>query len=225
MVAASNPHPLAVVTGGAGDLGSAIAAELRGAGYEVHAPGRDQLDVTSSASVSAFFAQLPRVDLVVHAAGICRDGLVLKMSDEDFARVLDASLHGAFRVCRAALKFMTRQRSGHLILISSFSAMSGPAGQTNYAAAKAGLIGLSQSLAREYGARNVRSNVILPGFMETKMTAGLPFATKRAALDAHVLGRFNTPAEVAAFVPFLDQKLPHTSGQVFNLDSRIHRWT
>ena len=95
------------------------------------------------------------------------------MSPDDFSAVLDVNLSGAFRVARAALKIMSRQRGGHIVFIGSFSALSGPAGQPNYAAAKAGLIGLTQSLAREYGARNIRVNCVLPGFLETRMTARL----------------------------------------------------
>ena len=221
----SHTRPVAVITGGAGDLAVIIASELQTAGYEVHAPGRDVLDVTSTSSVDAFFKDLPRVDLLIHSAGRCLDRSFARMEEGDFDQVLDVSLHGAFRVSRAALKHMSRKHGGHIVMIGSFSAWSGPPGQANYAAAKAGLVGLAQSLAEEYGPRNTRVNVIFPGFMDTRMTAGLSEDVRGAAQSAHALGRFNTPRQVAGFIRFIDQSMPHTSGQVFNLDSRIHRWT
>jgi 3-oxoacyl-[acyl-carrier protein] reductase len=110
-------------------------------------------------------------------------------------------------------------------MIGSFSALKGPVGQANYAAAKAGLIGLTQSLAQEYGSRNIRVNCVLPGFLETKMTAGLTPDVREKFHQSHALGHFNTTTQVADFISFLDQQLPHTSGQIFNLDSRIYRWT
>jgi 3-oxoacyl-[acyl-carrier protein] reductase len=218
-------RPVAVITGGAGDLAVEIAGVLRPAGYEVHAPGRDVLDVTCSNNVEAFFKALPRVDLLIHAAGICRDQPVLKMAKGDFDDVVDVSLTGAFRVSRAVLRGMSKRRGGHIVFIGSYSAWAGPPGQSNYAAAKAGLVAIALSLAKEYGPRNVRVNVVFPGFMDTKMTAALKAEVRDEAREAHCLGRFNTPSAVAEFIHFLDQRMPHTSGQVFNLDSRIHRWT
>jgi 3-oxoacyl-[acyl-carrier protein] reductase len=147
------------------------------------------------------------------------------MGAEDFSAVLDVNLSGAFRVARGALKRMSRQRVGHIVFIGSFSAFRGPAGQSNYAAAKAGLIALAQSLAREYGARNIRVNCVLPGFMETKMTSHLGDGLRAQFREEHMLGRFNTADEAARFVRFLHLEMPHTSGQVFSLDSRPHRWT
>lgn len=216
---------IALITGGEGTLASALHRELSTQGYEIHAPGKGLLDVTDTHSVGAYMAKLPRLDLLVCNAGLVADKTLARMEDEDFSRVLDVCLTGAFRTARAALKLMSKQKQGHIVFIGSFSALRGPVGQANYAAAKAGLFGLAESLAREYGGRNIRVNVVLPGFMETKMTAGLDDSTREAYRQTHALGRFNTGAETARFIAFLDQQLPHTSGQIFNLDSRIHRWS
>ncbi len=221
----SPPSRIALITGGEGDLAKAIAGALESAGYVVHAPSKRELDVTSSENVTRYISSLPRLDLLVHAAGLTRDELMVKMTETDFTHSLDVNLSGAFRVSRAALKIMSKQRQGHIVMIGSYSALKGPMGQANYSAAKAGLIGLTQSLAAEYGSRNIRVNCLLPGFLETKMTADLTSDMKEKFRLSHTLGRFNTTTEVARFVWFLDQQLPHTSGQVFNLDSRVHRWT
>lgn len=218
-------RPVALITGGAGDLAGAIRSELEASAVWVHAPARTELDVTSAASVARCLAELSRLDLVVCCAGLIVDRSLAAMSAEDFSAVLDVNLSGAFRVARAALKIMARQRGGHVVFIGSFSAFSGPAGQANYAAAKAGLIGLAQSLAREYGARGIRVNCVLPGFLETKMTAHLGGELRARFRGAHTLGRFNTGAETARFIRFLHLEMPHTSAQVFSLDSRPHRWT
>jgi NAD(P)-dependent dehydrogenase (short-subunit alcohol dehydrogenase family) len=215
----------ALVTGGEGGLGQAIAAALSAQGYAVHAPGRKELDVSDHAAITSWFGGHESVDLVVHCAGVLRDRRFPNMEEEDFGTVLDVNLKGAFQVSQAALKSMARKRSGHLIFIGSNSARWGNAGQANYAAAKAGIIGLTHSLAKEYGSRNIRVNCILPGLLETKMTAHLPDEIKQSVRDAHALRRFNTCEAVARFVAFLDRDLPHTSGQVFQLDSRVNRWT
>jgi NAD(P)-dependent dehydrogenase (short-subunit alcohol dehydrogenase family) len=130
-------------------------------------------------------------------------------------------LKGAFLCAREAAKGMAKRRAGHIVFISSFSAVHPPAGQANYAASKAALIGMMKSMAQELGERNVRVNVILPGFLETSMTDGLSEELKQASLDQHTLGRLNTPEMAAGFVAFLHRKMPNTSGQVFNLDSRV----
>ena len=222
----STAPPVALITGGAGDLAMAVKAELERQGWQVHAPDRLELDVTDKASVERAFAPLPQLDLLIYAAGITRDALMLKMSEEDFSQVLEVNLKGAFLCSQAALKIMLRQRRGHLVLIGSFSALDGPAGQANYAAAKAGLIGLTQSLAAEYGPRGIRANCVLPGFLDTKMTRHLlqDEAHARHILATHALGRLNTVQDAARFIAFLDS-LPHVSGQVFQLDSRLHAWT
>jgi len=212
-----------LISGGAGGLAQAIAAELAHHDCVAHAPARAELDVTNTASITAAFAKLERLDLLVCNAGITADQSMLSMTEAAFDEVLRTNLTGAFRCARAAIKMMSRQRVGHIVFIGSFSALSGPAGQANYAAAKAGLIGLAQSLAKEYGARNIRVNCILPGFMETKMTEHLGEEVRAKFLEAHALGRFNTTEAAARFIRFLHLEMPHTSGQVFNLDSRVHR--
>jgi 3-oxoacyl-[acyl-carrier protein] reductase len=213
----------ALITGGEGDLAQHIRAELESAGWDVLAPGHDELDVLQP---KAFFAQIDRLDLLINNAGIFRDASLLKMSEEDFDAVLDVNLKGAFLCTQAALKLMSRQREGHIINIGSYSALSGPAGQANYAAAKAGLIALTQSTAKEYGSRNIRANCLLPGFLETKMTRHLleDAKWKESLLSQHTLGRLNTPQDAARFILML-HAMPAVSGQVFQLDSRIHRWT
>lgn len=214
-----------VITGGAGGLGRALKAEFESAGWRVFAPGREELDVTDSARVARWFDQVPALDLLIHNAGTIEDRLMLQMTAEAFDRVLEVNLGGAFRCCRAAIKRMAKQRHGHVIHVGSFSALSGPAGQANYAAAKAGLIGLTQSLAMEYGARNVRVNCVLPGLLETRMTRKLleNDEARASAIHAHALRRFNTVADAARFMRFL-HTMEHVSGQVFQLDSRISRW-
>ncbi len=223
----SESTPLtAVITGGEGDLAHAISAELRQAGFEVLAPGRNALDVTSADSVRAFFAGVKKLDLLVNNAGVCQDVSVAKMSETEFDHVVDVNLKGAFLVSQATVKLMSKQRHGHIVNIGSYSALSGPAGQANYAAAKAGLIGFTQSIAKEYGARNIRANCVLPGFLETKMTRPLleDAAWRESLMSQHTLGRLNTAQDVARFIAFL-HSLDNVSGQVFQLDSRVRRWT
>lgn len=220
-----SPPRIAVITGGAGDLAQAIATELRQAGFEVLTPGRDALDVTSADSVRAFFAGVKRLDLLVNNAGVCRDVSVAKMTEADFDHVVDVNLKGAFLVAQSAVKLMSKQRHGHLVNIGSYSALSGPAGQANYAAAKAGLIGFTQSVAKEYGAGNIRANCVLPGFLETKMTRHLleDAAWRESLMSQHTLGRLNTAQDVARFIDFL-HSMENVSGQVFQLDSRVRPW-
>ena len=212
----------ALITGGQGDLAQSIRAELESAGWEVLSPGREELDVLSP---KTYFAQLDRLDLLVNNAGLLHDAPMSKMTAEEFDSVLDVNLKGAFLCTQAALKLMCRQREGHIVNIGSYSALSGPAGQSNYAAAKAGLIALTQSTACEYGARNIRANCILPGFLDTKMTRHLlqDAAFQEQLLAQHTLGRLNTAQDAARFILAL-QAMPNISGQVFQLDSRVRRW-
>ena len=211
-----------VISGGEGDLARALCHEF--SRDTVHAPGRKEMDVRDEARVDAYFSQLERVDVLVVNAGLTRDGALASLSAGDFDEVVNANLRGAFLCARAAIKPMVKQRSGHIILIGSRAAKTGTRGQSIYAAAKAGLVGFGQSLAKEYGARNVRCNIVLPGFLETKMTAGLPDKRREEVRAEHVLDRFNTPANAARAIAFL-ARLDHVSGQVFTLDSRMDRWT
>jgi NAD(P)-dependent dehydrogenase (short-subunit alcohol dehydrogenase family) len=213
-----------LISGGQGDLASALRLEFERAGDHVDAPGRKEMDVREEAAVESYFNRLERLDVVIASAGIVRDGTLTGLSDEAFGEVVDTNLRGAFFCARAALKLMLRQRSGHIIFIGSRSARTGPRGQTAYAASKAGLVGLAQSLAREYGARDIRANVVLPGFLETRLTRVLPAARREEIRADHALGRFNTPENAARFIAFL-ARLENVSGQVFTLDSRIDRWT
>lgn len=225
MTPAATEKPVVLITGGEGDLARAIRGEFEARDCAALAPGRRELDVSDAASIEAFFAGIAKLDLVVHTAGVLRDHRFANLTEEEFDTVLDVNLKGAFRVSDFALRLMAKQRRGHIVFIGSNSARWGNVGQANYAAAKAGLIGLTHSLAKEYGSRNIRVNCILPGLLETKMTAHLSPEILDAVRSAHALRRFNTCVEAAKFIAFLHHDLPHTSGQLFQLDSRVNRWT
>jgi len=211
-----------LISGGEGDLARALEQEFTG--DTVLAPGRKAMDVRDEAQVERYFSQLKRIDVLIANAGLTRDGALTGLSAEDFNEVVDSNLRGAFLCARAAIKLMIKQRSGHIILIGSRSARFGTRGQSVYAAAKAGMVGFGQSLAKEYGPRNIRCNIALPGFLETKMTASLSDERRETVRGEHALGRFNTAENAARFIAFLS-RLDHVSGQVFTLDSRIDRWT
>tara|TARA_R110002096_G_scaffold54517_15_gene140625 strand:- start:9990 stop:10643 length:654 start_codon:yes stop_codon:yes gene_type:complete len=213
--------PVALITGGEGDLAQAISRQLDSSGWQVLAPGHRELDVSSRDSVRAYFDQQigGRIDLLVNNAGITQDRAFLKLSESNWDEVVDTNLKGAFLCSQTALRLMQKQRDGHIINIGSYSAINPPLGQANYASAKAGLFGLTKSLAKEVGKRNIRINCLLPGFLETKMTTGLPEKVIQQARENHALGRFNTCEEVARFVGFL-ASTENVSGQVFQLDSR-----
>lgn len=212
--------PLVLVTGGSGDLAAALVAEFQSVGAEVLHPGRDELDVLSADSVAAWFERLDRLDVLVNNAGVTGDRIFAKLGEAEWQTVLDTNLKGAFLCARAAARLMMKQRSGHLVQIGSWSALRPPVGQAAYAASKAGLIGLTKSLAKELGPRNIRANCVLPGFLETRMTASLPEEVRSATLARHALGRFNTVGDAARFVRLLTS-FDHISGQVFQLDSRM----
>jgi 3-oxoacyl-[acyl-carrier protein] reductase len=206
-----------LVTGGNRGIGQAVAEAFVAAGDRVAVTARSgsgpagtltvHCDVTDTAAVDAAFdrieAELGPVTVCVANAGITRDGLVLRMSDADFAEVLDTNLAGAFRVARRAARGMARARTGRLIFISSVVGLLGSAGQANYAASKAGLVGLARSLARELGPRGVTANVVAPGFVDTDMTAALDEERRAEIVKAVPLGRYATPDEIAAVVTFL----------------------
>jgi 3-oxoacyl-[acyl-carrier protein] reductase len=165
-----------------------------------------------------------RIDILINNAGLTLDAPLAQMTGEQWDRVLEVNLRGAFLCSKAAARQMIRQRDGHIINISSHGARRGPRGQANYAAAKAGLIGLTQSLAKELGSRNVRVNAIFPGVMLTNMTANLSPEALDEFAKANALGRINSVEEVAHFIAFL-AFTQNISGQVFALDSRIAPWT
>jgi len=210
-----------LVTGGGGELARAVAERFRAAGWLVDAPGRPALDVADPAAAEAWLAGHETPDLLLCAAGSTHDRLLARMGESDWDLTMADNLTGAARCARAALPGMARRGAGHVVFVSSWSAMHPPAGQAAYAAAKAGLLGLMRSLAKEAGPAGIRVNAVLPGFLETPMTRGLSQERVEAVRAAHVLGRFNEPARVAEFLYFLETELPHSSGQVFQLDSRI----
>lgn len=203
---------------GAQHVIDALAAESSAAEHEIFVA-----DISDSAAAERMVAEVleryGRLDVVVNNAGITRDALAVRMSDEDWQAVIDTNLSGAFYVSRAAAKPMMRQRSGSIVMISSVVGLVGNAGQANYAAAKAGLLGLTRSLARELAPRGVRVNAVAPGFITTDMTAGLPDAVKDAALANIALKRFGEPEDVANAVAFLaSDAARYITGQVIAVD-------
>ena len=230
-----------LITGASGGLGRALVAEFLAQGWGVAAGYHSEnvhqagdfllplpLDVTSREAVQSGVAQVlsrwPRLDFLINNAGNTADNLSWQLTDEDWQRVLDVHLKGAFLCAQAALRPMLKQRDGHILNLASFSARTGNRGQANYAAAKAALIGLTASLAKEVGSRNVRVNALLPGVLPTPMTAGLTPKQLEAFAEANALGRLNELGEVARFAAFL-AGTRNISGQCFQLDSRIARWT
>jgi 3-oxoacyl-[acyl-carrier protein] reductase len=206
-----------LVTGGNRGIGLAIARRLAADGDSVAVTSRSgdpveglevvRCEVREPASVDEAFAAVEAahgpVEVLVANAGVTRDQLLALMSEDDFGVVLDTNLAGAYRVAKRAVRGMMRMRRGRLIFISSVVGLYGSAGQANYAASKAGLVGLARSLARELGSRGITANVVAPGFVDSDMTAGLPEQRKAAILAAVPLGRYASADEVAAAVAFL----------------------
>ncbi|MDH4160153.1 MAG: 3-oxoacyl-ACP reductase FabG [Actinomycetota bacterium] len=225
-----------LVTGGNRGIGLAIARRLAAAGDAVAVTYRSgeppeglfavRADVTDEASVMAAFDAVEEhqgpVEVLVANAGITRDTLVLRMSEDDFSSVLDTNLTGAFRVARRAAKGMLRLRRGRLIFISSVVGLSGSAGQANYAASKAGLVGLARSLARELGSRGITANVVAPGFVATDMTAELTEERQAEIVGQVPLGRYAQPDEVAGVVSFLaGEDAAYVTGAVVPVDGGL----
>lgn len=173
----------------------------------------------SPSSVDTYFESIDRVDVLINNAGITRDGLFVRLTPENWHDVINANLKGAHLCSQAAALRMMGQRDGHIINLGSYSSLRPPLGQTAYAAAKAGLIGLTKSYAKELGTSNIRVNCVLPGFLETRMTADVKEEARAAALERHVLKRFNSTEEASRFIHFLTTT-ENISGQVFQLDSR-----
>lgn len=217
----TNTNGKAVITGAKGGLGKTLTTKLQEQGIHTIALGRENLDVTSPESVKSAFNKAGDIDLLICSAGLTIDQPLIKMTECEWAQVMEVNLKGTFLCAREAARGMAKRRNGHIIFISSFSALHPPVGQVNYSSSKAALLGMMKSMAKELGSRNVRVNAIIPGFMETKMTSNLTGNIKSNILAKHTLGRLNTPETVAEFIFCLHQKMPHTSGQVFNLDSRI----
>lgn len=210
---------VALVTGGTKGIGLACANALVAQGHKVAVGSRNKpehlppelfwtrLDVTDSASVDAAFdaveAELGPVEIVVANAGITKDMLMLRMAEDDFASVVDANLTGAFRVAKRCVKPMMKARWGRIVLMASVVGSIGQAGQVNYSASKAGLVGLGRSLAREFASRNITVNLVAPGPINTDMLGAITEKAHEAMVGAVPLGRVGQPEEVAAAVAFL----------------------
>jgi 3-oxoacyl-[acyl-carrier protein] reductase len=230
-VSATAPAQVALVTGASRGIGRAIAAALAGAGFRVVGTATSdagaegitralaaypgcrglKLDVTDGpalqAAIDGIVAGMGGLHVLVNNAGITRDMLAARLKDEDWDAVLDTNLKAVFRACRAALRPMMKQRHGRIVNITSVVGASGNAGQANYAAAKAGVAGLTRALAREVGSRGITVNCVAPGFIATDMTEVLPEATKTALLAGIPAGRLGTAEEVAHAVAFLASPL------------------
>lgn len=235
----------AIVTGGSRGIGRAICVALAKEGANIvtcYAKGAAaaeetvamcreygvqavavQADVAVPGEVEALFAEALKItgtiEILVNNVGITRDGLLLRMSDDDFNQVIDTNLRGAFYCMRAASKLMMKKRYGRIVTISSVVGVSGNAGQVNYAASKAGVIGMTKSLAKELGSRNVTANAVAPGFITTDMTEGLPDAVKEQMAKEIPLSRMGRPEDVADAVTFLvSDKASYITGQVLHVD-------
>jgi 3-oxoacyl-[acyl-carrier protein] reductase len=241
----SNARKTALVTGGSRGIGKAIVLDLAEQGLNVafsyrsnqeaaketaeaaQAFGVEVLPIQSDASsseqaqglVDQVHQHFGTLDALVNNAGITRDTLLVRMSDDDWHRVLHTNLSGPFYLCRAAAKIMMKQRSGSIVNISSLVGLYGNAGQGNYAASKAGLIGFTKSIAKELGARGVNVNVVAPGFIETDMTQDLSF--RDLLLKSIPLRRVGEPEDVAKAVRFLVTSAPYITGQVLSVDGGL----
>jgi len=229
----------ALVTGGSRGIGRAIAAELARAGAEVvigYRSGVDeaaelaaeiggkavQADVSSAAEAQRLVDEAGDIDILVNNAGLTRDGLLARMSDDDWHEVIETNLSSVFYTCRAVTRGMMKRRAGAIVNVSSIVGVHGNWGQTNYAASKAGIIGFTKSLARELGSRGVRANVVAPGYVTTRLTEVLPDDAKAAMLQNTPLGRLGDPADVAGAVRFLcSDEASFITGEVLLVDGGL----
>ena len=225
-----------LVTGGNRGIGRSIAEEFVKLGHRVAVTVRSGsgpdgtlsvvADVTDAASLDRAFAEIEEklgpVEVLVANAGITRDMLLMRMTDEDFEQVLDTNLTGAFRVVKRATKGMMKAKFGRVILISSVVGLLGSAGQVNYSAAKAGMVGMARSLTRELGSRGITANVVAPGFIDTDMTAALPAEQQDEYKRKIPAGRFATPDEVAKVITWLaSEDAAYISGAVIPVDGGL----
>ncbi|MDT8441286.1 MAG: 3-oxoacyl-[acyl-carrier-protein] reductase [Desulfuromonadales bacterium] len=201
-----------------------LVEQIRQAGGEAHAVCSDvSLSADADRLIEEAVATFGRVDILVNNAGMTRDGLLLRMKDEDWDLVLDTNLKGAFFCCRAAAKVMTRQKSGRIINISSVVGEMGNAGQANYCASKAGLLGLTKSVARELAKRSITVNAITPGFIVTDMTADLTETVKQGLTSQIPLGRLGSCEDIAQAVAFLaSEQAGYMTGQVLGVNGGMY---
>ncbi|HEV7518897.1 MAG TPA: 3-oxoacyl-[acyl-carrier-protein] reductase [Thermoanaerobaculia bacterium] len=238
----------ALVTGASQGIGEAVARRLAAQGAKVVLAARNMeklaevaaaiasaggaahplaLDVSQPETVGGILKGLPagfaEIDILVNNAGVTADGLLLRMSLDDWERVLKTNLTGAFALTKELVRGMMRRRWGRVISVSSVVGLMGNAGQANYAASKAGLIGFSKSLARELGSRNITVNVVAPGYIETAMTAALPAAAREPLVAAIALGRLGTVDDVAAAVLYLaSEEAGYVTGETLNLSGGLY---
>jgi len=237
----TNEEHVVLVTGGNRGIGLATALSLSDSGHKVAITCRGEVpeeikqanifavscDITDSEQIDSAFKEIEEtlgtVDILIANAGITRDGLVLRMSDEDFTTVLETNLIGNFKLARRATKGMMKNRWGRIIFISSIAGRIGQTGQANYAASKAGLVGLSRSLAKEFASRSITVNVVSPGPILTDMLAALPDEQQAAYAEAVPLGRLGKPEEVADLISFLaSSKASYITGAVIPVDGGLY---
>ena len=230
---------LALVTGASKGIGKAIAEELARAGADVvvgYRSGRDeaeelaaqiggravQADVSSPEEAKRLVEEAGDIDVLVNNAGLTRDGLLARMPDDDWRTVIETNLSSVFYTCRAVTRPMMKKRAGSIVNISSIVGVHGNWGQTNYAASKAGIIGFTKSLARELGSRNIRANVIAPGYVKSQLTDVLPEEATKAMVDNTPLGRIAEPREIAGAVRFLaSDEASFITGDVLLVDGGL----
>jgi NAD(P)-dependent dehydrogenase (short-subunit alcohol dehydrogenase family) len=228
--------PIALVTGGNRGIGLAIANSLKADGFHVVVTSRSgetisgvdsvQMDVTSDQSVEEAFAFIEKTwgipEIIICNAGMTKDALVMRMSEEDFSHVIDTNLTGAFRVVKRSTKGLLKLKKGRIIFIGSVVALLGSAGQVSYSASKSGLIGMARSLARELGSRGITANVIAPGFVETDMTANLDELRRNEIAQSIPLARFSQPQEIADVVSFIaSERAGYITGAVIPVDGGL----